>query len=266
MKEKKKNENIFTKRGFFVTLVVIVGVMTVAVIMNLIISKNDSSIDEDTWRQAVNESNKVAEKDDGLTSVYTSSESAAVSSTALPTQNKKTDTDNADNSEDRTQNTADADEKQNNTSNSSQIVLVAPVKGTILKDYSSDELQYSETMNDWRVHTGIDISNEEGTDVSAAADGTVETVVKDGMLGTCITILHPDGTKTIYGNLREDSAVSEGTNVKAGEVIAKIGKTAALEILEEPHLHFEVIYQGKNVNPIDFLPNETYNSNTAENE
>ena len=267
MKEKKKKENFFAKRGFFVTLVVIVGIMLIAVVMNMIMPNNDedNTFDADTWEKAVEQSSK--NYNDGLTSVY-QEEAKAVSSTATPmNENSQSDTAEANTQGDNraipggtnapAAQTVNTDEPENNNSEGSAqqtlSVLLAPVNGNIIKDFSADELQYSETMDDWRAHMGIDFAADEGTDVIAAADGTVEKLMTDGMLGTCIIIAHPDGLKTIYGNLQENSAVSEGTQVKAGEVIGKVGKTAALEILESPHLHFEVMYQDKNMNPHDYI-------------
>lgn len=263
MKEKKKKENIFSKRSFFVTLVVIVGIMIIALVMNLILPEKTTNIDDETWKQAINESQKISDKDDGLTSVY-APESQAVSSTALPAE--KQNKSDLEAEKESTSNNQQPLSEQTENSNTASIAFVSPVKGEVLKDYSSDELQYSETMNDWRIHSGIDIAADEGADISAAADGTVEKVTKDGMLGTSITILHPDGTKTIYGNMQEDSAISEGSAVKAGEIIGKVGKTAALEILEPPHLHFEVISQNKNADPHDFLPEKTSDTENNVNE
>lgn len=244
MKEKNKKVTVFSRRSLFATFAVIVGVMIITLVMNLIMPDNDTDIDEQTMQEAIAQS-KISDKDDGLISVY-NEETKTVSSTALPNSEA------SDKSDAETK----SDEDLSKQENSSKTIYTLPVDGAVIKDYSEDELQYSETMSDWRVHLGIDFAANEGTDVMAAADGVIEKSQKDGMLGTCVVIAHSDGTKTIYGNLQENSGLSENTTVKAGEIIGKVGKTAALEILEQPHLHFEVISQNKNINPHDFFDEE----------
>ena len=108
-------------------------------------------------------------------------------------------------------------------------------------------------MQDWRVHEGLDFSAEEGADVRAVADGVIEAVMEDGMLGTCVIISHNDGLKSLYGNLQEGSPSLIGTQVKTGDVIAKAGNTAVLEISDRPHIHFEVLKGDERLNPHDFI-------------
>ena len=234
MKDTKKKESIFAKRGFFITLVVITSLMVITVVMNLVLPQEDSTaeLDREIWERAVEQSAKIY--DDGLTHVYTED--------ALPVNN---DTLPADPVPETTP------ENDNEPISS---CFVFPVNGGILKDFSAEDLQYSETMEDWRVHEGIDFAADEGTDVVASANGTVEEVTEDGMMGTSVLLLHSDGTKTFYGNLQEGSALSAGSQVNAGDVIGRVGRTAASEIIEPPHLHFEVILDNERKNPHDFLP------------
>lgn len=236
----KKNESIFAKRGFFISLVIITALLIITVVMNLVMTKEEasSSLDRELWEQAVEQSAK--KYDDGLTSVYTE-QAQAVNSDTLPAESIAEET--ADPPAEATPKTA----------NAATLQFMKPVAGSIAKDFSSEDLQYSETMQDWRVHEGIDFAAEEGTNVIAAADGTVESTTDDGMMGASITLLHADGTRTFYANLQEGSTTPEGTTVKAGEVIGKVGNTAALEIIEPSHLHFEVIVQDERKNPHDYL-------------
>lgn len=230
----KKKESIFAKRGFFIALVVITSLLIITVVMNLVMSEEESKtkLEQDVWEQAVKQSAK--KYDDGLTSVYTE-QAQAVNSNTLPAE------------------TAPPEEAAPTETATNKLSFLNPVAGSIAKDFSGEDLQYSETMEDWRVHEGIDFVAEEGTNVVAASDGTVESTTDDGMMGASLTLLHNDGTRTFYGNLQEGSTTPSGTQVKAGEVIGKVGRTAALEIIEPAHLHFEVIVNNERKNPHDYL-------------
>jgi len=78
--------------------------------------------------------------------------------------------------------------------------LRMPVNGNVIKQFSGDNLVFSNTMNDWRVHRGIDIDAPLGTQVRAAAAGVVERVFEDDMLGVVVIIDHGDGLQTIYAS------------------------------------------------------------------
>ncbi len=258
MRENKKKENFFTKRGFFIVIVIAVSLMVIALVMNLVNSGERSDrFDDEAWESAVRQS---AEKSQD---VYRE-KAQTVNSTATPATAKpglapmiSEDTSKKENQiEDAAAEPAVTAAPQTGSASSNQgisLILEKPVAGEIAKDFSADELVYFETMQDWRVHEGIDFAVDENTEVKAAADGTVEAVNADGMLGASVIIGHTGGIKTLYANLTEDSAPPVGTAVKAGDVIGKVGKTAALEINDSPHLHFEVIENEKSVNPHNFF-------------
>ena len=130
-------------------------------------------------------------------------------------------------------------------------VLKAPTKGKLTHLHSMTEPFYSQTMNDWRVHKGIDVTTQRGAAVLAAADGTVKSIEKHPMMGNTVTLEHAGGMVTVYQNLGEIAAeLSVGDSVKCGDVIASVGDTAILESAAEPHLHFEVMVGGKQVDPL----------------
>ena len=74
-----------------------------------------------------------------------------------------------------------------------------------------------------------------------------------------IVINHKNGFKTLYANLLEKDIVKVGQEVKQGEIIGGIGKTATSEVGEAAHLHFEMLYNDVSVNPTEYLkaPNVT---------
>ena len=69
----------------------------------------------------------------------------------------------------------------------------APVAGQTVAEFAADCLGYNETTRDWRTHAGMDIAAEAGTQVCAAAAGTVYSVYEDEELGMTVVIRHDDG-------------------------------------------------------------------------
>jgi murein DD-endopeptidase MepM/ murein hydrolase activator NlpD len=132
--------------------------------------------------------------------------------------------------------------------------FIAPVFGENIFDYSQDKLVYSKTLEEWRTHSGVDISADRGTPVKAAADGVVSEVKTDPRLGVTIIIDHKNGIKTVYANLAEDDMVSPNQKVKQGDVIGSVGNSAAFEAVEQSHIHFEVLKGDEPVNPSAYLP------------
>ncbi len=135
--------------------------------------------------------------------------------------------------------------------------MIMPVIGTISMDYAEDKLVYSKTLEQWTTHNGIDIKAREGSVVRAVLDGTITQIKKDYALGIVITIDHGNGLVTKYGNLSTDEMVAVGQKVKQGDPISGVGKGAGFEIAQGPHLHFEVIKDGKHIDPKLYLPKFT---------
>lgn len=100
---------------------------------------------------------------------------------------------------------------------------------------------------DW--HPGIDIANDYGTPIAAAADGTVTYSGWYSGYGKMIQIDHHNGIVTIYGHASE-LLVSVGSSVRKGDIIAYVGSTG---YSTGPHLHYEVRVNGTAVNPANFL-------------
>lgn len=104
-----------------------------------------------------------------------------------------------------------------------------------------------------KLHTGIDFSAPTGTPVYATADGVVKNVkVRFSGYGKFIEIDHGFGYHTRYAHLH-DFNVKEGQKVKRGELIAYVGNTG---MSTAPHLHYEVLKNGKKINPIHYFFND----------
>lgn len=131
----------------------------------------------------------------------------------------------------------------------------APVDNFVIKDYSAEVPVFSFTMNDYRVHGGVDIACSSGTPVLAAADGFVCEVCSDPMMGVTVGVQHSGGAVTRYKGLSEDSMnlVKTGDEVKLGQVIGASGDTALIESAEEAHVHFELAINGETVDPGDYM-------------
>lgn len=103
------------------------------------------------------------------------------------------------------------------------------------------------------MHAGIDFAAPEGTPIYATADG--EIIAADTTVygyGKMITIDHGYGYQTRYAHLNE-FAVKPGKRVKRGECIAFVGNTG---LSTGPHLHYEVMLQGTQINPIHYFFND----------
>lgn len=99
-------------------------------------------------------------------------------------------------------------------------------------------------------HTGIDLATDKGNPVYATGDGVVEAVRSEaGGYGNSILIDHGFGYKTRYAHLQSFSVV-EGTSVRRGD---NIGFTGCSGKSTGPHLHYEVLYRGGYLNPLNFM-------------
>ena len=128
-----------------------------------------------------------------------------------------------------------------------------PVDGEIVKEYAKDNLVYSNTLQEWTTNLGIDIKADKTTVVKAAETGTVKTIKNDPRYGLTIVIEHENGYQTVYSNLLSSEFVVEGEKVEKGQSIGTVGNTAAFEIADEAHLHFEVLKDSIQVDPNIYL-------------
>lgn len=239
MKDTKKKESFFAKKSVFITLAGLVAVGIISITMTLAIRKDtQQQLEREVWEESVNQSANAEVFEEQPAQSVNGTVHQEELQTETPPENTSTEPKPSPDS-------APPETKM--------ALMEKPVPGGITKDYSGDQLVYSDTMRDWRVHEGIDFAAEEKAQVKAAADGTVEAVLQDGLFGACITISHPDGIQTFYGNLAEGSMPEIGTQVKAGQVIGRIGKTATVEINDKSHLHFEVRKNGQPINPHQHL-------------
>lgn len=133
--------------------------------------------------------------------------------------------------------------------------FILPVSGVLSRKHDPELQVYSPTLNDYRVHIGIDIVTDENAPVYAAADGTVSKIWKDEMMGYCVAIEHSGDCYTIYQNLSDTlpDGIKEGVAVRSGQLIASVGDSAMIEVADEPHLHFEMTVADLSVDPLEYF-------------
>jgi murein DD-endopeptidase MepM/ murein hydrolase activator NlpD len=122
----------------------------------------------------------------------------------------------------------------------------APVSGIITSNYGyrSDPFTSETTL-----HRGVDIAVREGTEVKAVYRGTVVESAYNSVGGNYIILDHGNGTQSYYGHLRT-RIVSRGDTVAQGDVIGLSGKTG---MVTGPHLHFQLSYNDRSVDPLNYI-------------
>lgn len=98
-----------------------------------------------------------------------------------------------------------------------------------------------------KMHKGMDFGAPTGTPIFAAGDGTIEILGRRGAYGNYVRIKHSNTYSTAYAHISKFAkGMKSGTKVKQGQIIAYVGSTGRST---GPHLHFEVLQSGKQINP-----------------
>ncbi len=133
--------------------------------------------------------------------------------------------------------------------------------GKSFYDYHGEESEQENSIiyyeNTYMQNSGVDYVNEEIFDVISILDGTVISVETNDILGTTIEVRHSNNLISVYQSLSEVS-VKENDQIVQGQIIAKSGTSNINKELGN-HLHFELYYNGKIVNPEEY-----YNRNINE--
>ena len=116
---------------------------------------------------------------------------------------------------------------------------ILPVNGWITRHFSTDTADF---------HLAIDFAAATGTPIRATAMGIVEDVRNDHYLGLVVEIRHEHGFVTRYGHCSQ-VLVSVRDRVNRGQTIALVGNTGRSTA---PHLHYEILKDGRPVNPMDY--------------
>ena len=120
-----------------------------------------------------------------------------------------------------------------------------PVRGRVSSLYGRRNISVGGNT----FHGGVDVAAPQGTAVGAARAGVVSRAGWGGAYGYVVFVEHPDGAQTRYGHLSQIS-VSVGTVLEQGDTLGSVGSTGAST---GPHLHFEIRFGGRTVDPLGYL-------------
>lgn len=126
-------------------------------------------------------------------------------------------------------------------------LYLLPLTNTVQKAFSSDGPVYNETMQDWRLHLGVDFAGQEGQAVKAVTRGKVVTVRNDALWGGIIEIDHGVGVITRYCGVK--AIVKVGDTVDMGVHIGDL-QTVPCECAQSAHLHLEMLVDGAPIDPV----------------
>ena len=128
--------------------------------------------------------------------------------------------------------------------------FMLPVNTDIYRAFSMSPV-YDETMEDWRIHKGVDFSAQAGTDVLSIGNGKVVKVVSDTAYGYYIDIDYGDFIAR-YCGLEENISVQEGDTVSLGSKLGTLGAIPS-ECSDKSHLHLEFFKDEIPIDPISLI-------------
>lgn len=249
MKKKNIIEKLSSGKGFYITAAVSF-VMIIAAIGFVYLSSVKLIEDLDvptTINEQVSEpvqKNKDDVSDPRVTTTVTGTRKNEIKESTTRTAEKTSQSSSAIKETTSEKVTQQESETFNNSS------YVYPFGNEIGKDFSLTAV-YDETMEDWRVHPGIDFIGEKGSDVVSVGDGKVTKVISDPTWGYVIEIDHGEFTAR-YCAMEQGTAVGINDIVKKGETIGKLGEIPC-ESAQKSHLHFETVKDGENIDPLEAL-------------
>ena len=132
-------------------------------------------------------------------------------------------------------------------------LMIWPLSGDVLLDYSMDQTIYHPTLDVYKYSPGIVISAAEGSEVLAAANGTVESLREDAETGTTVTLDMGNGYRASYGQL-ENVLVQEGQTVGQSTILGYVAQPTKYYSVEGTNLYFAMSKDGTPIDPITYLP------------
>ena len=139
-----------------------------------------------------------------------------------------------------------------NVNFSGESILLWPVDGNVIMNYSMDKTVYFATLDQYKYSPAIVIAATEGEEITAAADGQVTDVYQDPETGTTVVMNLGDGYELTYGQLT-DLAVAEGDMVVTGDPVGKVAAPTMYYSVEGTNVYFKLTKDGVPVDPMSRL-------------
>ena len=268
----RENEEKITM-GMIIGGIIIIGLLMTSLIVYLIsvnktkvqnnIAKQEQQVADDSQDEeenfeevSIDVGKTVNEVSNEMNSTATNTLQDNQNTNKVNTQNSmenNTVTEKKNTDSEKKTNTVESKESNSKKEETKNIKFTSPIKGEIIREFASDSLVYSNTLDEWVTHNGVDIKADKTSVVKSAAEGTVYAIKNDPRYGLTVIVEHNGGYKTVYANLLTAEYVVEGEKLEVGQTIGTVGNSSAFEVSDDYHLHFEVIKDGEYLNPGNFM-------------
>ena len=274
------------RRERMINRYVIISIVAVSVVIisaiGIIIANSSRKANENKFAEEISSLNKeMSESETASTQIGKSVDESKKNEIEFETlevqedkkENTNTNTTNKENKKEEKKNTnsTSENEKTNKSTNTvetnaktekkeqsskekdEKIELEAPVKGQVIREFAKESLVFSNTLQEWITHNGVDIKADKTTVVKSAASGTVTAIKNDPRYGLTVIINHDNGYQTIYSNLLTAEFVVKGEKVEKGQSIGTVGNSASFEVADDYHLHFELLKNNEYLDPTVYI-------------
>lgn len=239
-------ERTTEKRSSPVNTVMIV--QTVVCIIAVLIVFLIGRLSPQTFDFIKDEYNRIMSMDMGADEMAASAKSV-IDKASIPSQKKEEETAKSHEKESADQSKTESDDRTLAVMSlfKSNEEITVPVHGEITSEYGN---RTNPVSGEYLMHSGVDIAADSGTAIRAAYSGIVSDVGSNSVGGNYISLVHKDGSETLYCHCSKIIA-QKGDVIRAGETIALVGSTGRST---GPHLHFEMCIGDKTVDPLIYLP------------
>ena len=131
-------------------------------------------------------------------------------------------------------------------------IILWPIDGNVLMNYSMDQTIYFATLDQYKYNPALIIEGQVGQDVRAAEEGEVLLIEKNAETGMTVTVSMGDGYEAVYGQLGE-VLVTQGERIAEGDLIGYLGEPTKYYSVEGTNLYFKLLKDGNPVNPLEYL-------------
>ena len=131
-------------------------------------------------------------------------------------------------------------------------MLIWPIDGNVLLNYSMDETIYFSTLDQYKYNPALVIAGNVGQEVKSVREGKVTEIKTDAQTGVTVTVSLGDGYEVVYGQLGE-VCVNQGENITEGDIIGYLAEPTKYYSVEGCNLYFQLLKDGEPENPLEYL-------------